>query len=356
MNLRYQRQIILPGFGEEAQQKLRDSKVLVIGAGGLGCPVLQSLSAAGVGCLGIVDFDTVSLTNLHRQTLFSEKDLGRKKVEVSREKLFALNSELKYETYDFAIQPSNAIELIQKYDVVIDCTDDLGTRYLVNDVCAWWKKPLVYASIFRTEGQVSVFHFGEEPRNLRDLFPEIPNRDSVISCGESGVLGVLTSLVGNFQANEAIKIIIGQEAVLSGEILIYNHLKNHFQKIQFPQRNDIFIPHNKTEILKNNSNFNCVNVKQINSLVDLKEVLKLKNSVIIDVRNEDEIPEVKNENIKRIPLQELERNLSEMEKNEHLIFLCQSGVRSMSAVKLVQSKFSNKKLYNIKNGVSIFQT
>ena len=355
MTSRYQRQIILPGFGEITQQKLAGSRILVIGAGGLGCPVLQSLTVAGIGCLGIVDFDTVSLTNLHRQVLFSEADNGRKKVKAAKEKLMLLNSELMCNIYDFAIEAANAFELIQNYDIVVDCTDVLETKYLVNDVCALLKKPLVYASIYQFEGQVSVFHYEKETRNLRDLFAEIPRHKSVVNCGESGVLGVLTGIIGNFQANEVIKTIMESGEILSGKILIYNSLNNEFQTLSFPARPGIFRARDSQEIFRKNYGLNCGNIEQIDSLESLKKVLENPQSVIVDVRNEDETPKVRDFRVKEIPLQNLERNLNELEQNEHLIFLCQSGIRSIQAIEMLRSKTSGKKLYNIRKGISLFQ-
>lgn len=347
--------MILPGFGEQAQEKLACSKVLVIGAGGLGCPVLQFLTASGIGSLGVVDFDTVSLTNLHRQTLFSESDVGRKKVEVVKEKLKLQNSELKCEIYDFALEPSNAVDLIKNYDVILDCTDVLNTKYLINDVCALLKKPLVYASIYQFEGQISVFHYGKEPRNLRDLFPEISHYDAMASCEHTGVMGVLTGIMGNFQANEALKIIIGSGEVISGKILIYNNLKNEFQTISFPEKSGIFLARNQDEILRKNYDLNCTNIVHIDSLEDLQKILTVPSSVIVDVRNQDETPKVHGFSIKEIPLKDLEERFEELEQNEHLVFFCQSGVRSIKAIQLFQSKTSGKKLYNIRKGISLFQ-
>lgn len=355
MKERYQRQIILPGFGEEAQEKLAHAKVLVTGAGGLGCPVLQILAAGGVGFLGIIDFDTVSLSNLHRQTLFSENDIGRKKVEAAKEKLIFQYPELKCEIYDFALEPAHAFDLIQNYDVIVDCTDDIHTKYLINDVCGLLKKPLVYASIYQFEGQVSVFHYGKKAGNLRDIFPEIPRNDTTDSCEQTGVMGVLTSTIGNLQANEVFKIIIGSGKISSGKILIYNHLNNEFQTISFAKKINTFRAESPEEILRQHYKLNCNHFVQIDSKEELEKILTKERSVIVDVRNQNEMPRINGFNVKEIPLDDLEKNLPELEQNEHLIFLCQSGIRSVKAIQSIQSK-TEKKLYNIRKGISLFRT
>lgn len=352
---RYKRQIILPGFGEIAQQKLAHAKVLVIGAGGLGCPVLQYLCASGIGQIGVVDFDIVSISNLHRQVLFHEKDVGRKKVDVIRKKLASQNSRLNIRAYECMLSRDNAFELVAAYDIIVDCTDNFASRYLLNDVCYLLKKPLVYASIFRFEGQLSVFHYGENPRNLRDLFPDIPNPASVPSCNEAGVIGVLTGIMGNFQANEVIKIITGIGQVTSGNLLVFDSLNYKTLLFQIPSSASTFKPEHKDEILKRSYDYTCENLYQITDLIELEHLIKHDKTILIDVRNPHEFPRITKYNLKEMPLHRLGQNLEQLESFETLIFICQSGIRSLKAIETVRKQYPEKKYFNIKNGIALFQ-
>ncbi|MBD0294073.1 MAG: HesA/MoeB/ThiF family protein, partial [Flavisolibacter sp.] len=212
-NERYQRQVILQEFGEAGQQKLLQAKVLVIGAGGLGCPVLQYLAAAGVGVVGIADDDIVSLTNLHRQVLYSMSDIGKSKVERAAAILRQLNPDIEIIPYHLRLTNKNALDIITAYDIVVDATDNFPTRYLLNDACVLLSKPLIYGAVSKFEGQVAVFNgvgsSGEKSVNYRDLFPVPPQEDEVPNCAEAGVLGVLPGIIGSLQAGEVIKLITG---------------------------------------------------------------------------------------------------------------------------------------------------
>ena len=226
--VRYHRQIILPDFGVAGQQKLKHAGVLVIGTGGLGIPNLQYLTAAGLGRIGLIDFDEVSLSNLQRQVLFGTDEVGRNKVETAIKKLKQLNPNVQFDGYPVKIDSGNAMELIGSYDLVVDGSDNLPTRYLVNDACVLLGKPLIYGAIFRFEGQVSVFNQllpdGSRGPNYRDLFPTPTPPDMVPNCSEAGVFGALTGIVGSMQANEAIKVITGIGETLSGRLLIFDGL------------------------------------------------------------------------------------------------------------------------------------
>src|ERR1035437_3341330 len=227
---RYARHLILPEIGIEGQEKLKQAKVLVVGAGGLGCPVLQYLAAAGVGTIGMVDDDVVDETNLQRQSLFSNEDIGRKKAEVAKEKLSKLNPHIILTSDPLHLTSANALEIISHYDLVIDGSDNFPTRYLVNDACVMLNKPLVFGSIFKFEGQVSVFNYKNGP-TYRCLFPE-PPVDSP-NCAEIGVLGVLPGIVGTIMANEALKIILCIGEVLSGKLFVLDALNFQTQVISF---------------------------------------------------------------------------------------------------------------------------
>jgi len=227
---RYSRHLLLPEIGEVGQQKLHDASVLVVGCGGLGCPVLQYLTAAGVGRIGMMDADVVSVSNLQRQILFGTKDVGRYKVEVAREKLNDLNPQTIFETYPEMLAGENADVIISRYDLILDCCDNFISRFLIGDVTARLQKPLVFGSICQFEGQVSVFNYLKGPA-YRDLFPDAP--EGVRPASEIGVLGVLPGVIGVIQATEAVKIITGAGEVLSGKLLLYDALKMNFQVFRF---------------------------------------------------------------------------------------------------------------------------
>ncbi|WP_243349766.1 HesA/MoeB/ThiF family protein [Parabacteroides sp. FAFU027] len=223
---RYSRHLLLPEIGEAGQRKLHGASVLVIGCGGLGCPALQYLTAVGVGRIGIVDADVVSVSNLQRQILFGTKDVGRYKVEVAKEKLSDLNPNITFDVYPEMLTMDNAEDIISRYDLVLDCCDNFPTRFLIGDVTARLQKPLVFGSIYQFEGQVSVFNYQQGP-SYRDLFPEAP--DGVRPASDVGVLGVLPGVVGAIQATEVVKIITGAGEVLSGKLLMYDALKMNLQ-------------------------------------------------------------------------------------------------------------------------------
>jgi len=220
---RYNRHIILSEIGQAGQDKISNAKVLVIGAGGLGCPILQYLTAAGVGSIGIVDFDVVDISNLQRQVLYGTSTLGKNKAEAAKQRLEDLNDDVSIIAYPEKLTHKNAVNLFQQYDIIVDGTDNFETRYLVNDACIITSKPLVFGAIYKFEGQVSVFNFKNGP-SYRCLFPNPPEKDSVSNCSEIGVLGVLPGIIGAMQANEVLKIILELGNTLSGKLLCYNAL------------------------------------------------------------------------------------------------------------------------------------
>lgn len=229
--LRYNRQMMLPEIGEAGQEKIQDSKVLVIGAGGIGCPALQYLATAGIGTIGIVDFDKIELHNLHRQILYNDSQLGKSKALTARDVLQQLNPNVNYIVYDEKLTDDNCTTIIQDFDVVVDGSDNFATRYLVNDTCVALGKPLVYGSILKFEGQMAVFnHKGS--KNLRNLFPEPPNAEDVPSCNLNGVLGTLPGILGSMMAHETIKIVMDMP-VLNNELVIYDTVYWKFLKVNF---------------------------------------------------------------------------------------------------------------------------
>lgn len=229
--LRYNRQTILPEIGDEGQEKLKKAKVLVIGAGGLGCPVLQYIATAGVGFIGIMDFDIIEIHNLHRQILYTENQIGRQKAIVAKEVVLKLNPLIDVQAITEKLTLENASKVINQYDIIVDGSDNFTTRYLVNDTCVQLKKPLVYGSILRFEGQIAVFNQNGS-KNLRDLFPEIPDPKDVPNCNLNGVLGTLPGIIGNMMAHETLKLIL-ELPTLKNELIIFNTLNWNFTKLNF---------------------------------------------------------------------------------------------------------------------------
>lgn len=351
---RYARQTILPNFGEKTQRKLQSSKVLVIGVGGLGIPVLQYLTAAGIGTLGIADGDKIELSNLQRQVLFYEDEIGRNKTDVAFEKLSRLNSTVSFQIFPQFIDKSNVFQCIEPFDVIVDCTDNFGVRYLVNDVCSLLKKTLVFASIFQFEAQISVFHYGDSPYNLRDIFPDIPDEKSIPNCSEAGVMGVLPGIAGCYQANEVIKILTENGTVNSGKLLVYSSLTNEVTQIKLLQNPQKFLPKSKQDILNQTYQITCSPFLSIERLEELKQVLTEEKSVLIDVRETHEFPKVPDLVHLDMPLSGLEQTLTDLSNYDHLIFICRSGNRSKKAIEVVSRQFPEKKYYNVSKGMMIF--
>ncbi len=324
---RYSRQITLPEIGEEGQLKLQNARVLVIGAGGLGCPVLQNLAAAGVGTIGIVDGDVVDETNLHRQLLYTLKDCGKSKVEVAKKVILELNPEIKVNVYRDFFGTQNAFEIVSDYQIIVDCTDTLAIRYLINDVAVVKKIPVVYASIYKFQGQVSVFNYKNGP-SYRCLFPEQEGLNATPSCVESGVLGVLPNTLGTLQATEVLKIILEIGTVLSGKLLIYDALYFQTQIIDFAR--------NPKAIEKGFINGSLLlNRKKTNESLSPEAFLEKCNQlgiVVIDVRELEEMPEFKGTNVIQIPLSRLEEYSKKLDKNQEIVLFCQTGQRSQTAL------------------------
>lgn len=349
---RYARHLSIPELGMEGQLKLQNAKVLVIGAGGLGCPVLQYLAAAGVGTLGIVDFDRVDESNLQRQVLFGMSDLGRLKAEAAGDRLRNLNPELSIHPIIARLSSDNALEIIADYDLVIDGSDNFPTRYLVNDACVILGKPLVYGAVFRFEGQAAVFNTqieGGRSANYRDLFPEPPDPGTVPSCAEAGVLGVLPGMIGLFQANEAVKLITGIGSPLINKLL-------HFDAKDYTQR-VIGIPAGRAPEIDSLIDYeafcyhsNAMEIKEI-TVGQLAKMIEEKEDIqLIDVREGYET-EISTLNGLLIPPAELEARREEIRKDGTVVLHCRSGKRSANAIELLQEKYGYRNLYNLKGGI-----
>lgn len=346
-SLRYSRQILLPDLKLEGQEKLKSGSVLVIGAGGLGSPALYYLTAAGVGRIGILDFDVVDVSNLQRQILYSSADVGKPKATKAAERLSGLNPHVKIETHSCFLNSENAMGIISKYDVVIDGSDNLPTRYLVNDACVLLNKILIYGAIFQFEGQVSVFNEllsdGSRGPNYRDLFPQPPPPEMVPSCSEGGVLGVLPGIIGSMQANEAIKVLAGIGTTLSGRLLLFDALdfSTRYLKIKSdPNREAIMglIDYEQFCNPKHQKENNGISPSQA------KELISSKNEIqIVDVREPFEF-NLGNIGGMNIPLKTIDQSLGMISKAKLTIVLCKSGGRSSQAMtKLKEFGYSNIK-------------
>lgn len=340
---RYSRHLLMEEFGAEAQQKLKEARVLVVGAGGLGCPCLLYLTAAGVGSLGIADDDVVSVSNLQRQVLFNTEDVGLPKAETAKAHLQKKNPLIKIDTYP-RITKDNVFHILSNYDLVIDGSDNFSTRYLLNDACVIVNKAYIYGALFKFEGQVSSFNYREGP-TYRCLYPEAPEAGEVPACGEAGVLGVLPGIIGTWQATEAIKVITGVGEPLSGKLLIINLLTNDFNILRF-KANQV------NREIKELGVYDEVCEIEINSIdhVKLNNWLETEDIQLIDVREEYEFESYNIGGI-NIPIDELEDNFSAIQLDKKTVVICQTGVRSLKAMELLKLNFSEINIYNLKGGL-----
>jgi len=358
--LRYSRHLNLPQFGLETQEKLKAAKVLVVGTGGLGAPMLQYLTAAGVGTIGVVDFDRIDESNLQRQVLFGTSDVGKPKTAVAIRKLQAQNPHTQFNKYDLRLDANNALEIIKEYDVVADGTDNFPTRYLVNDACVLAGKTNVYASIFQFEGQVSVFNYqyenGESGPNYRDIFPTPPPPGMVPSCAEGGVLGVLPGIIGSLQALEVIKVVTGIGKPLVGRLFLFDALDFSTRTLNI--RKDTKNPLNgetpTIHQLIDYEEFCGLKSIAVNSAINVDELqrwMKAKEAfTLIDVREPYE-HEISNLGGELIPLNEIENQLDKIPKEGKVVIHCKSGVRSRKAIDTLKEKYGYKNLLNLEGGI-----
>jgi sulfur-carrier protein adenylyltransferase/sulfurtransferase len=357
---RYSRHLIMPEVGMEGQLKLAQAKVLMIGAGGLGAPLGLYLAAAGVGRLGIVDFDVVDVTNLQRQVTFTTADIGRPKLDAAKDRLAGLNPKIQIDTYPTRLTSENALDLFKEYDIIVDGTDNFPTRFLVNDACVLLGKPNVYGSIFRFEGQATVFNYPGGPC-YRCLYPEPPPPGLVPSCAEGGVLGVLPGIIGSIQAMETIKLILGKGEPLVGRLLLFDALGMTFRELKLrknphcaicgPKRTinalidyEEFCGIRGEEAPVNNAGISEISPRELKARLDRGDDL-----FILDVREPHEY-QICNIGGQLIPLGELARRVSELDSSREIVAYCRSGVRSANAIQfLKQAGF--RKLWNLKGGI-----
>jgi len=349
----------MPEVGMEGQEKLKAASILLIGAGGLGSPLGMYLAAAGVGRIGLVDFDVVDFTNLQRQVIHGTKDVGRPKLQSAMERLADINPEVKLEGHETRLTSENAMDILRDYDIVIDGTDNFPTRYLVNDACVLLGKPNVYGSIFRFEGQASVFDATRGPC-YRCLYHQPPPPGMVPSCAEGGVLGILPGIIGLIQATEAIKLIIGKGTPLIGRLLRFDALEMKFQELKL--RKDPNCPicgenPTITELIDYNEFCGIRPAPEIEGDTaveitpeELKERLERDDVVLVDVREPHEWDICHIEGAKLIPLSEFTRRINELDSASEIVLYCHHGQRSMRALRFLE-KAGFRKLWNLKGGI-----
>src|SRR5437867_2047691 len=353
---RYSRHLIMPEVTAEGQRRLKAARVLCIGAGGLGSPAALYLAAAGVGTIGIVDFDEVDLSNLQRQILHGTKDIGRTKLESAQDRLRDINPEIGIELHQCRFSSENAPQIVSKYDIVVDGSDNFATRYLSNDVCVFARKPNVYGSVFRFEGQTTVFapHLGGPC--YRCLFPEPPPPESVPNCAQAGVLGVLPGIIGMLQAIETIKLIVGVGEALIGRLVHFDALKVHFRELKL--RSDaqcpvcgenptIFSPIDYDQFcgLREDETIPAMSARELKRKMDARVVFEL-----IDVREPFEYEIARIDGAKLIRLGEIAERVDELQREQTIVVHCHSGARSAEAVRLLQQRgFTN--VYNLEGGI-----
>ncbi len=354
---RFDKQINLRGFGTKGQGKLSQSSVLVVGAGGLGCPALLYLAAAGVGKIGIADGDTVSVSNLNRQILYGEDDAGKSKAVVATEIIRQKYRDIAVECFDKFLDTTNALEITSQYDVVVDCCDNFSARYLINDACVLLNKPLVYGAIFQYEGQVSVFNVKDEngfAYNYRDLFPVPPKAAQIPNCIDTGVLGVLPGIIGTIQATEAIKLITGIGKILYGKILYYNLLQQNIYELDIAKNPEASkqAPISEQAFCNYDYTISCfaINVIDWNKAYEIFS-LHPEQTVYVDVREKDELPKMHTFASVELPLSVLTQHANSISDYGNVLVFCKGGVRSEKAVLQLQQLFPKKKYYSIKGGI-----
>lgn len=346
-NLRYSCQLALPGFSEASQEKLHQAKVLVVGVGGLGCPVTQYLAAAGIGTLGLVDFDTVSVSNLHRQILFTPDEVGQNKAEIAARKLKRQNPQIKVSIHPVKVEANNVLDLLADYDLIADCTDNFETRYLLNDACVLAGKPLVYGAIYQYEGQVAIWNVakpdGSRSPHYRDLFPEA-NAARIPNCAEGGVIPTIAGIIGCLMANEVLKYFSGMGELLTGQLLIFDAFSMQSRKVKIGNTSKIEIK-------------NLTETSEIQKLpaAELKANLVTGKYELIDVRTEEERTQFHIGGL-HFPLAELEQNGKLLvEKSKPFVVYCGTGIRSESAVKSLQQLFPEGQFLSLQGGLKAWQ-
>ena len=357
---RFERQLILPGFGPEGQEKLLRARILVVGAGGLGCPALLYLAASGVGTIGIADGDSVALSNLNRQVLYGEADVGRLKAEVAASRLQAQYPDVRFEALPFFLSVENALEIITRYDLVVDGSDNFPTRYLINDACVLLQKPLVLGAIYQYEGQIAVLNTGPDAASYRDLFPVPPSASEVPNCNETGVLGVLPGVIGGLQAAEAIKLLTGVGKPLANKTLFYDLRTSSFFEVDIQPHPDAraMLPASAAAFQSMHYADNCApgfNHSSSVASISWPQAFELlnqnKGATLVDIREQDEEPALEFPRCIRLPMSRLLSDPGPLASAGDLLLFCRSGVRSIHMARTLQARWDHKRIFSIEGGI-----
>ena len=347
---KYKRQIVLDEVGTEGQLLLANSKVLVIGAGGLSSPILQVLAGAGIGTIGVIDFDKVSLSNIHRQLIYTTEDVGLTKTEAASKRLMQINPDCTILPYEFRIDESNALKLIEKYDLVIDGSDSFATRYLVNDACVILNKPLVFGAVYKFIGQVSVFNHEGGP-TYRCAFPEVPEQTEIPDCSTIGVLGSLTGIIGNFMANEALKIIIRNDNVLSGKLMHFDTLTYAFDLIDIEKDDE----NSKITELGTYGDITC-EMPEVKYLTanELDHLLQSEEEVLVYnlkyATQTDDLDFAQSVNTEDLLLGKLP-----IPDDRKIVIVCDYGIQSESIAEYIQQTYQKENIYSLKDGLLAYK-
>ena len=355
---RYGCQIRMKDVGLDGQQKLKHARVLVIGAGGLGCPALQYLTGAGIGHIGIVDNDKVEISNLHRQILYSTEDIGKSKAETAASRLQKINPDTRITVYPFRITNKEALSVLREYDLIIDGSDNFATRFMINDACVILNKTLIFGAIGETEGHVGVFHHSSNnsSANLRDLYPSLLPEEAAYTCRETGTLGVMPGLIGTLIASEAIKLIINRGSIFANQLFTYNLFTNQSYCFNIKPSKNASSNHPQTAQEFQQTDYLIYSAikhewKEINSM-QMEEILGKEKSIVIDVREESEYADIEIEHTLRIPIENLLSDLKKVEHADHLIVICSGGVRSKIGANMLHEHFGkSKNIYSLKGGI-----
>ncbi len=356
---RYSRQILLDSFGEEGQEKLKQAAVLVVGAGGLGCPAMTYLAAAGIGHIGIMDHDIIERSNLHRQILYSTADIGQRKVKVAAARLLSLNPNVRISEHDFLLNSSNALDVFATYDIIIDGTDNLAARYIINDACSLLKKPWVYGSVYKYEGQVALFNFplsnNRRSADYRSLFAEPPLASSLATCNEVGVLGFVPGIIGLLQATECIKFLKNEEGITNAKLITYDTLNLGIETFELSRNEQDDIKRPLTEAAFRQMNYieYCEGNKHVPFEIDaakLQALLTNQQLEIIDLRESTELTNLKGLESRNLPSSSI--NLDQFKKSDFktIVFICQKGIRSKRLIEKLNSENIKGVFYSLKDG------
>lgn len=356
MENRYQKHINLTGFDAKRQEAIAKASVLIVGIGGLGCAVVQALAGYGIGRMGLVDADVIQLSNLHRQWIYSEADIGCAKVDKARQYIHGHNSEITVDTFAVFLHQKNVSAILMDYDIIVDCTDNFLCRYILSDACVLLKKPLVHGAIFQYEGLVTVLNSTKEKFNYRDIYPSCPNQDSIVSCNAVGAYAITTNIIGLMQANEIIRCVTNFSPLKGDTLLYYNAKNNSTYTIAMQKSKSVqyTMPTSLTELEAYPYEQFCGTIVCAQDEINAKQFddfLQVPSVQIIDVRNEDELPRINSANSMCIPMSKLHMEVGRLNPSLKMILFCHQGVRSAIALDILQEEYNFTDVCHLKGGI-----